>query len=315
MAPPWLDRTLVLAYALIFLNAMQFATMFALAPTFKDALDLSKFETGLIFAVSGLATMAAAVPIGLAADRLGTRPVALAGALLVSASLVLQYFAPDLLTLLASRVGIGAGFAAALAAGPTWIADSASAERRPAAVAAIIPIAGLGGLVGPVVGGALADGFGRAVPLLLFAVLIAGCVGELLLSPPGGSAPHGHDPILRTLALGRRSVLVLTAVLLMLLGAVTEAMTSVLGPLQLDHNGLSASAIGAILSAGSGLFLVVALYVTRVTGRAMRPGVAVVGLLLLGGVVILLAPSSATASTSVELILRTAVLGVIYTVC
>ena len=112
-----LDRTLVLAYALIFLNAMQFATMFALAPTFKDALDLSKFETGLIFAVSGLATMITAAPIGLAADRIGARPVALAGAVVVSAALVLQGLAPDLVTLLFSRIGIGAGFAAVLAAG------------------------------------------------------------------------------------------------------------------------------------------------------------------------------------------------------
>lgn len=64
VAPPWLTRTLLLAYALMFLNTMQYATMFALAPTFKDALDLSKFETGL-------AMPAAAVPIGLAVDRLG----------------------------------------------------------------------------------------------------------------------------------------------------------------------------------------------------------------------------------------------------
>lgn len=310
-----LDRTLVLAYALIFLNAMQFATMFALAPTFKDALDLSKFETGLIFAVSGLATMITAAPIGLAADRIGARPVALAGAVVVSAALVLQGLAPDLVTLLVSRIGIGAGFAAVLAAGPTWIADSVSDERRPAAVAAIIPIAGLGALVGPVVGGVLADGFGRAVPLVLFAALIAGCVGALLLSPPGGSAPHGHDPFLHTLALGRRSLIVITAVLLMLLGAVTEAVTSILGPLQLDHNGLSASAIGAILSAGSGVFVVVAFIVTRAAGRALRPGVGIVGLLLLGGIVILLASSGGTTSTSVGLILRTAVLGVIFTVC
>ena len=271
VAPPWLDRTLVLAYLLLFLSAMQFAAMFALTPTFKAALDLSKFETGLIFAVSGLATMAASVPIGLAADRLGARPVALAGALLVSASLVVQGLAPDLATLLGSRVGIGAGFAAVLAAGPTWIADSASDERRPSAVAAILPIAGLGGLVGPVVAGALADGFGRAVPLVLFAVLIAGCVGALLLSPPGGSPPHGHDPFLRTLAVGRRSLLVLTALLLMLLGSLTEAVTSVLGPLQLDHNGLSASAIGAILSTGSGVFVIVACPRMRIWSHRYGP--------------------------------------------
>lgn len=315
VAPPWLDRTLVLAYLLIFLNAMQFATMFALAPTFKNALALSKFETGLIFAVSGVATMIAAVPIGLAADRIGARPVALAGAALCSAALVLQGLAPDLLTLLVSRVGIGAGFAAVLSAGPTWIADSASDERRSAAVAAIIPIAGLGTLVGPAVGGVLADGYGRAVPLLLFSALIAVNVGVLLLCPRGGSAPHGHDPFLRTLALGKRSRIVIAALLLMLLGGTSESVTGVLAPLQLDHNGLSASAIGAILSAGAGAFVAVAYIVTRTAGRAIRPGVGAIALVLLGAVIMLLASSSATTSTSVGLILRTAVLGAIFTVC
>lgn len=297
------------------LNTIQFATMFALAPTFKDALELSKFETGLIFAVSGLSVMVVAVPIGLAADRLGARRVAIGGALFVATSLVLQGFAPDLVTLLVSRVGIGAGSAALFAAGPTWVADSVSDERRPAAVAAIIPVCGVGAIVGPVVGGALADGFGRAVPLVLFGALIASCAGALLVSPPGGSAPHGHDSIMRTLGLGRRSLVLMTAVLLMLLGAVTEAVTNVLGPLQLDHNGLSASGIGAILSIGSGVFVIAAFVVTRAAGRAMRPGVAAVVLVVLGAVVLLLASSGGTASTSGGLILRSAVLGALYTVC
>ena len=314
VAPPWLDRTLVLGYVLIFLCAIQFASMYALAPTFKDDLGLSKFETGLIFSASGVAMMLAALPIGLAADRLGARPVALAGALLVSAALVLQGFAPDLVTLLVSRIGVGAGFAAVLAAGPTWIADSASDERRPAAVAATMPIAGLGGLVGPVLGGVLADHFGRALPFVVFSALIATCVGGLLLSPRGGSAPHGHVPILRTLALGRRSLLVIVALLLMLLGSSTEAVTGVLGPLQLDRNGLSASAIGAIISAGSGVFVIVGLFVTRASRRAMRPEVAAVSLLLVGAVVAVMALSHGTAVTATALIVRTAILGVVFTV-
>lgn len=315
VAPSWLDRTLTLAYLLIFLNAMQFATMFALAPTFKDALDLSKVETGLIFTVSGVATMLTAVPIGLAADRIGARPVALAGAVLCSAALVLQGLAPDLLLLLVARIGIGAGFAAVLSAGPTWIADSASDARRPSAVAAIIPIAGFGALVGPAVGGVLADAFGRAVPLLIFSALIAVNVGVLLLCPRGGSAPHGHDPFLRTIAAGRRSLIVMTAVLLMLLGGTTEAVSSVLVPLQLDHNGLSASAIGAIFAVGSGVLVAVAYLVTRTAARVVRPGVGIVALLLLAGVIMLLASSGGTTSTTVGIILRTAVLGVVFTVC
>ena len=116
-APAASRRTLVLAYALIFLNSMQFIGMVAVGPTYADDLGLSKFQTGLIFAVSGLATAAAAIPVGLLADRLGARRVALTGATIVSAALVLQGLAPNLLWLLVARVAIGMGFSAVLAAG------------------------------------------------------------------------------------------------------------------------------------------------------------------------------------------------------
>lgn len=314
-APAWLTRTLVLAYALIFLNGMQFSTMFALAPTFKDDLRLSKFETGLIFTASGLAAAAASIPLGLAADRIGARRVCLAGGLLVAACLVLQGLAPDLPSLLVARVGIGAGFAGVFGAGATWIGDSALPERRSSATAALMPVAAVGALVGPVVGGVLADSFGRAVPNLGMAVLSVLCVGWLLLSPAGGSAPHGHDPVLRTLARARSNPLIVIAFLLMLLGALTEAVTGVLGPLQLDHNGLSAGSIGGVQSIGSGLFIVIGIFTVRAAGRGAQPVAGTVGLVLIAGTALLLASSSATAPTSIGLILRTAVLGILYTLC
>ena len=40
---------------------LQFIGMVSVAPTYADQLDLSKFQTGLIFAVSGAATAVAAI--------------------------------------------------------------------------------------------------------------------------------------------------------------------------------------------------------------------------------------------------------------
>jgi len=313
-APAASRRTLVLAYALIFLNAMQFIGMVAVGPTYADDLDLSKFQTGLIFAVSGLATAAAAIPVGLFADRLGARRVTLTGATIVSAALVLQGLAPSLLWLLVARVAIGMGFSAVLAAGPAWVAESTAPERRPAATAALMPVAGLGLLVGPTLAGTLSDAFGRATPMLVFCAMIGTCVVALLLSPPGGSEPHGHNSVLETFTRGRSSVLVLAALLMFATGVLGETVSGVLGPLRLDQNGLSASAIGGILSAGAGALIVVSLLMTRHARRVTTLPAATATMAALGLVLVLLAVSGDTVPIAVGLIVRTAALGAIYTI-
>ena len=313
VAPPWLDRTLLLMYLLLFFQGIQYAMMYALAPTFADALELSKVETSLMFTASALAAAAVALPIGLVVDRIGARRVCLVGGIVGSASLVLQGLAPDLLTLVISRVGVGAGFAAVFTAGITWISDSAPPEHRSAAAAAIMPISGLSSIVGPLAGGALADAFGRATPLVLLAGLTAACIGALLLSPPGGSEPHGHDAVLSTIARGRSSPLVLTALLLFGIGLLADVVTGVLAPLQFDDNGLSASAIGAVLAAGGVLFIVAAIGVTRAAEKAACLPVAAAAFALLGLIVILLAASSGTPLTAASMVLRGCALGIVYT--
>ena len=313
-APAASRRTLVLVYALIFLNAMQFVGMVPLTPTYADALDLSKFQTSLIFAVSGLATAAAAIPVGLLTDRVGARRVALIGALIVSAALVLQALAPSLLWLLVARAGIGGGFSGVLAAGPAWVAESTPLQRRPAATALLMPVAGFGLLVGPTLAGTLSDAFGRAVPMYVFCALIVGCVAALLASPPGGSEPHGHTPFLQIVAKGRGSVLIVAALLMFAAGVWGEATSAVLAPLRLDHNGLSAGTIGGIFSIGAVILIVVSLALTRLSGRVTNLSFAAVTMALLGTVFVLLAVTGDTVPTVVAVILRTAALGAIFTI-
>jgi MFS family permease len=313
-APAASRRTFALSYVLIFLNTMQFIAMVAVAPTFQHALHLSKFETGLIFAVSGLATAAAAIPVGLLCDRIGARPVALVGATIIAAALVLQGLAPSLPWLLVARVAIGAGFSAVLSAGPTWVVDSTAPARQASAAAAVMPVAGLGLLVGPTLAGTLSDAFGRATPMLVLSGVIAACVIALLFSPPGGSLPHGHVPILHTLARGRSSVLVVAALIMFATGVLGETVSAVLGPLRLDHNGLSASAIGGVFSGGAALLVVVSLLMTRASARMTRLPVATATMVALALVLVLLAATTNTVPTSLALVLRTGVLGAIYTI-
>jgi MFS family permease len=178
-----------------------------------------------------------------------------------------------------------------------------------------MPIAALGGLLGPILAGTLSDGFGRATPQLLFGALVGVCVLALLASPKGGGERHGHDPFLTTLRLGRRSPIVLTAVAVMFLAAVTEGVTGVLGPQQLDRNGVSASVTGIVLGVGSAAFILVSLVITRHADRVLRLNFAAAAVLILGAICVLLAAAPETIPTSAGLILRTAALGLAFTIC
>ena len=172
----------------------------------------------------------------------------------------------------------------------------------------------MGLLVGPYLAGALSDSFGRGVPMVVFSILLAGVIVALLASPPGGTEPHGHDPVLKTLKRGRGSILVVAALLLFGTAVLGETASAVLGPLRLDHNGLSASAIGAIFSGGAALLVVVSLLMMRHEKKMLRMPIGMLTMAALAVVLVLLAATQSTVPIAVALVLRTAILGAIYTV-
>ena len=311
--PAGLPRVVYLVYALMLLNTMQFIAMVAIAPTYQDDLGLTKFQTSLILAVSGVGSAVLALPVGAWCNRFGVRPVALVGAGIVAATLWLQAFAPGLGWLLVARFIIGAGFCAVLSAAPAWIGEAAPAERQAAATAGIMVMAGIGLLLGPVLAGTLADAAGRATPMVVLSVLIGALVVVLALGPKHTAPPHGREPVLSTLKRARRSPLVVAGITLFGVGVLGENTSGTLVPLQLDRNGLSASAIGAVLSAGAAVFLVVSLVMARAAARTMRMEIAAAATGLLAVTMAILASSGSTPVTATGMILRTAVLAAMYT--
>lgn len=304
---------LILVYALMLLNTMQFIAMVAVQPTYKDDLDLTKFQTSLILAVSGAATALSAIPIGQACNRFGVRSVALVGGTVVAAALWLQAFAPDLTWLLVARIIIGAGFCAVLSAVPAWVGEAAGPARQASATAGIMIMAGLGLLIGPALAGALADAAGRATPMIVMSVAIAIVVVLLALGPRHTTEPHGSEPFLSTLRKARTSPLAMAGIALFGIGVLGENISGTLVPLQLDDNGLSASAIGAVFSAGAAIFLAISIVMTRMAGKAMKLEVAAVATVVLAASMGVLAASGDTVPTTAGMILRTAVLAAMYT--
>lgn len=124
-------------------------------------LTLERFGTkdwhlGLILASFSLATFISAPIAGRLSDRFGRKPVLLAGAILNVISFVLYARADTVGWILASRIFGGLG-ASNLSAAFAYVADNSPPERRAQAMALIGAAFGMGFILGPVVGGQLAE--------------------------------------------------------------------------------------------------------------------------------------------------------------
>src|SRR6201987_1230683 len=165
----------LLIYGLILASAAAQFGLVPVMPVYAHRLCLSGLQQGLGLGATGLATLAVAMPAGTLSDRFGARRITLAAGLLMAAATLGQALAGSFPALLAARLAFGAGYGVLGTAGLCWLAAAAGGPRaRGGSVAS----AGVGGVVGPAVSGALTEHLGLAVPLLAagagFAVITAG---------------------------------------------------------------------------------------------------------------------------------------------
>lgn len=309
-------RRLVLSfYALVLVDEILLIGLIPLAPTFADRFDLSKTETGVLLAASAVATVLASVPVGVLADRIGARRLSLASGGLIAAAALGQGLADSYPLLLAARFAFGIGSATLWTAGAAWISDSVPARRRSAALGAIMVVAGVGGMIGPIYAGFLAEHIDLGTPFLIGAALALAVTVALTLSSPGRSEPHGHQPILETLLAARSEPLVFGALAVMVIAGLSDGAVGLLAPLQLDANGVSSGAIGAAFSAAAAVYLVVSTAVARLGDRPVRLGTGATGSLLLAVAFVPVLLSASTAAVVATVIGRMPAAGLLYTIC
>jgi predicted MFS family arabinose efflux permease len=306
-------RLLILLYALIFVDEVALVSLVPLLPSYRDAFDLSGFESGVALSAASLAIVAGAIPGGVAGDRLGHRRVTIAAGTLLAASCLGQGLAVGLWTLVAARLAFGVSSAVIWSAGLSWLSDSAG-EDRPGAVGAVIAVAGLGGMVGPVFAGVLADRLGRGAPFLILAAVALGLVVALAFADPGRQRHHEQLRLTAALGLARRNPLIAGAVTLMLLGGFSDGVVFLVAPAQLSDAGRSTATIGLILSVGSALFIACSALAAR-TGKWTVTLVAGAVCTALSALVLLpVLGTSASTVVAGMLILRAAPLGFMYAV-
>jgi predicted MFS family arabinose efflux permease len=305
-------RLLVLIYALIFVDEMALLSLVPLVPSYRDALHLSGFESGLLLSSASLAIVIGSIPGGLAGDRLGSRRMTLLAGCLLAASCLGQGLAPNLWTLIAARLLFGLASSVIWSAGLSWLSDSAG--DRPGALGAVMAVAGVGGMVGPVFAGVLADRLDRGAPFLALSAMALVLVAALAAADRGSERRHEQHRLSQIMGLVSRDALIGGALAMMVLGGFSDGVVNLVGPAQLSDAGRSASWIGVVLSLAAGLFIVFSAVVARAGHAAvtLTVGAACTALsaLVLGPVL----ASGAALMVASMLLLRSAPLGAMYAI-
>lgn len=248
------DRGFAAVVLLAFATSLAQSSFFPLLPAMREAFGLSGAQTGALLSAETVAMLAAAVPIGLLAGRLGAQRLLVACAVLLPVSMLGHALAGDRASLMLARALFGLSFGILWTVGP---AVAAGGGRGASGTGRLIAASGAGWLVGPVLSGLAADAFGYRLPFAAIAALTVPLALGLLAGLDPRCGPQRATGRLRdAVALTRhdRAIAGVT-VASALLGLVTGVSGLIL-PLVLAANGLSAGAIGAVVALSAVVWIV-----------------------------------------------------------
>jgi MFS family permease len=302
----------LLMYGLILTSAAAQFALVPVMPVYAHRFGLSGFQQGMVLGATGLATLALSVPAGTLSDRFGARRITLAAGLLMAAATLAQALAGSFPALLAARLAFGAGYGVLWTAGLCWLAAGANGPR---ALGGSVASAGVGGVAGPAVSGALTEHLGLAVPLLVtgigFAVITAALAA--LRVPPGPITPRREAGAASLRSVGRDRRVIGAAAAVVTAGLSTGAC-ALLVPAQLHLAGASSGQIGLAFGAAGILFAVGSALTTAVGRRAVNLPVTCAAMLALTAALALGVLSTASLILIVMLCAATASRSVLWTV-
>jgi fucose permease len=285
--------SLWLLYGLFLVAGVAQAAIVPLLPRMSAHFGLSASQTALLLALPGLATLAVSVPSGIAADRIGARRVTLGAGALLCLACAAQAM-PSLAAVLAGRIVFGIAFGVVWTSGMAWLADLDDA-RGGSGLGPAVTCSSVGIMLGPAVGGVLAQHIGLGAPFAVIAVLAALIVIPLALGTttvrratparpvdaadlpieiayfqPPVSDGGGQGAIVTPralLALVRRPRIAAAAGALVVSGAVSSA-SQLLVSGGLHRLGLSTGRIGLAFSVAAVCYIAVSSVVVRLGARA-----------------------------------------------
>lgn len=186
--------------ACVFLDALGIGLIIPVLPRLIGTLcatpDLQASWYGAIMVSYGLMQFCSAPVIGAVSDRLGRRPVLLAGILGLALMMFVPAFSDSLWLILLSRV-LGGAMSSNIVVAQAYIADVTSAEKRTAAFGRIGAIFGIAFILGPALGGVSGETDPSRPFLIAGAICAVNFLYGLFVLPESLRAPAAEPFTLR----------------------------------------------------------------------------------------------------------------------
>ena len=232
-------------------------------PLYLDDVGVPLRTTAIVLAAAGAGAVLGGLPVGLLVGRLGERRVlVLAIAAMATCAWALG-LTETAFVLVALRLGGGMASIGLRLSRQTYITRRVDTEMRGRAMASIGGSFRVGLLIGPLIGGVVADRFGfTAAFAVTGAVTASSLISPLLVrsDPPLTDSARAAERAAPAMSMRRvlrthRRLLLLAGVVPMLMMTVRDGRFVVL-PLIGDDLGLSPSVVGAVISVGTAADLV-----------------------------------------------------------
>jgi MFS family permease len=197
---------LLTLYFPAFVFALGYSIATPAVPVFAKSFDAGFGVASLVIVVHALGGLLAAVPTGFVVDRLGRRPILIAGPVLVAASSCLIAVAHSFAELLIYRLIGGAAMEMWRQSRLAIIADVGKRRQRGRQMSGMVGVEGAGRLIGPALGGLLAA-WSIRVPFVAHGILALLAIAPSVFliresaPPQTKSADHKNKDQLDTKAL------------------------------------------------------------------------------------------------------------------
>ncbi|GGM48571.1 MFS transporter [Dactylosporangium sucinum] len=281
-------KALLVVYLALFVDMLGFGVILPLLPFRIEQLGGTGAWVGAVLTAYALAQFVMAPVLGAMSDRYGRRPLLLASLAGSAVSLALVGFADSLVMLLAARVVAGL-CGGAIAVGQAYAVDLSDPEHRTRALGMVGASIGMGFVIGPAIGAALAGLGFTGVSLAAAGIALINLLAGMVLLPrrpgpndavPPRRTPGAHTALAHAIRLPTLRPVVAAVFVSMCAFAAMEATYALLGA---RRYGLGPAGLGLVFT---GVGVVMAVVQGGVAGRAAdRFGnrrVAVAGAALLG---------------------------------